>query len=158
MNGETSSFRLRGVHVLIILLAFFGVVFSVNAVFITLAATTFTGEEVSRAYVRGLAYNEILAERRAQEALGWSANVNAAAGAVLVSVETEDGRPVTGLPLEGMLRRPGAPERDLELIFEEVRPGVYSAPSGALDAGRWRLSARVAGETPFRLERELWRR
>lgn len=162
MDTETKTaasrreFRLTGWHVLAMLLAFFGVVFSVNAFFITSAVQTFTGVEASRAYVRGLEYNRVLEARRAQAALGWSAVVNAADGRILVSLTGAEGAPVRGLTLTGDLRRPGEPQRDRTLAFSEIREGVYAAPGGDMAAGRWRVLVRAADDVPFELERELW--
>ncbi|WBQ13160.1 FixH family protein [Hyphomonadaceae bacterium BL14] len=150
------EFRLTGWHVLAILLAFFGVVFSVNGFFITSALTTFTGEEATRAYVRGLEYNAVLDARRAQAELGWSAAVNVADGRVLVSVTDPDGAPVGGLDLSGELRRPGDPLLDRPLTFSEIRAGVYAAQSEDMVIGRWLVRVRAAGDDPFELERDVW--
>jgi nitrogen fixation protein FixH len=150
------EFRLKGWHVLAVLLTFFGVVFSVNAFFITSALTTFRGEEATRAYVRGLEYNEVIAARRAQAELGWSAAVNVAGGRVLVSVTDPEGGAVQGLELDGKLRRPGDPLQDQALEFSEIREGVYAAQSGELETGRWLVRVRAAGDDPFELERDVW--
>jgi len=152
------EFRLTGWHVLAILLVFFGVVFSVNGFFITTALNTFTGEEATRAYVRGLEYNAVLDARRAQAELGWSAAVNVADGRILVSVTDPDDAPVGGLDLSGELRRPGDPALDRPLAFSEVRAGVYSAPGEDLEIGRWLVRVRAAGDDPFELERDVWLR
>ncbi|KAA5805363.1 FixH family protein [Alkalicaulis satelles] len=159
-NGaQEGGFRLRGWHVLAVLVSFFGVVFTVNGIFITSALSTFPGEEATRAYVRGLAYNEVIEARRAQAGLGWSAAVNLTGESVLVRVADEAGAPVSGLDLEGELRRPGEPERDQALAFIEVRDGVYEAEGDASDPGRWLVRVRAADEAiPFKLERDLWRR
>lgn len=150
------EFRLKGWHVLAILLTFFGVVFSVNGFFITSALTTFTGEEATRAYVRGLEYNQVLAARRAQEELGWSAAVNVTDGRILVSITNPDGAPVRGLELTGELRRPGDPALDQPLAFSEIREGVYAAPGEDMGLGRWLVRVRAAGDDPFELERDVW--
>ncbi|MCH8489956.1 MAG: FixH family protein [Oceanicaulis sp.] len=158
-NDDTpprGEFRLKGWHVLAIVLTFFGVVFSVNAFFITSALTPFTGDEATRAYVRGLEYNEVIAARRAQAELGWSAAVNVADGRVLVSVTDPDGAPVPGLELSGELRRPGDPLQDQQLAFSEIREGVYAAQGGELEIGRWLVRVRAAGDDPFELERDVW--
>jgi len=161
-SGDDSSrkdgFRLKGWHVLAVLVSFFGVVFTVNGIFITSALRTFPGEEATRAYVRGLAYNEVIEARRIQAQLGWSAAVNLAEGQVLVRVTDEAGAPVAGLDLEGELRRPGDPSRDRALAFTEIRGGVYAAAGDELDEGRWLVRVRTVDDTPFKLERDLWRR
>ena len=156
-EGE-SKFRLKGWHVLAAFVAFFGVVFTVNAIFITVALDTFPGEETRRSYVQGLAYNDVLAERQAQAALGWSAVTNLTPTQVLVAVNDADGAPVSNLQFTGTLQHPANMQLDRTLAFEELRPGVYAAGVQDLEDGLWTLSAEAEGDTPFALERELWRR
>ncbi|MFP4518168.1 MAG: FixH family protein [Oceanicaulis sp.] len=156
-EGE-SKFRLKGWHVLVAMVAFFGVIFSVNAFFITTALRTFPGEETRRSYVQGMHYNDVLAEREAQAALGWSAAANLTPTQVLVAVNDAQGDPVSNLALTGVLRHPANMQLDRALAFEELRPGVYAADAQDLDEGLWSLAAEADGEVPFALERELWRR
>jgi len=155
--GNAPRFTLKGWHVLAMLVAFFGVIIAVNTVFVTLAFQTFRGEDERRSYMQGLAYNEVLDDRRAQAELGWVAAVNLEDGRVLAAIETSGGEPVRGLQLDGVLRHPADMSRDHALSFEEIRPGVYAAAADPGD-GRWVLTARHEGEPPFELERELWRR
>ncbi|MGJ3232781.1 MAG: FixH family protein [Oceanicaulis sp.] len=156
-EGE-SKFRLKGWHVLAGMVAFFGVIFTVNAIFITVALDTFPGEETRRSYVQGLAYNDVLAEREAQAALGWTAAANLTPTQVLVAVEDADGAPVANLALTGVLQHPANMQLDRTLAFEELRPGVYAADAQGLAEGQWTLVAEAEGEVPFALERGLWRR
>ena len=63
-----------------------------------------------------------------------------------------------GLELTGALRHPANTDLDHALAFTEARPGVYSAPVEAVTEGNWTLHAEaVDADTPFVLERELWR-
>lgn len=158
VHDGPSRFTLKGWHVLAGMVGFFGVIFAVNTVFITLALGSFPGEETRRSYVQGLAFNDVLAQREAQAALGWTASANLTETQVLVAVTNADGDPVTGLAFTGALQHPADMERDRALAFEELRPGVYGADAQGLGDGQWRLTAEVAGDTPFALERELWRR
>jgi len=150
-------FTIKGWHVLAGLVGFFAVIAAVNALFITLAVTTFRGEDAKRSYMQGLAYNDVLEDRRAQAQLGWEAAVNLQDGRLFVAVETPNGDPVRGLQLSGTLRHPADTSRDHALSFEETRPGVYAA-NVDLETGRWLLDARHEGDPPFELEHELWRR
>lgn len=152
------KFRLKGWHVLAGMIAFFGVIIAVNTVFITLALGSFPGEETRRSYVQGLAYNDVLAEREAQAALGWSAAANLTETQVLIAVTDAQGDPVSNLALTGALQHPADMENDQVLAFEELRPGVYAAGVQGLAQGQWRLTAEAEGDIPFALERELWRR
>lgn len=156
---EKSGFTLKGWHVLAAFVGFFGVVFSVNAFFITKAFETFPGEDTRRSYVQGLAYNDVLEERAAQAELGWSASANLTEDRVLVEVRDADGEPVNSLRLSGALRHPANMQLDRDLTFTEVRPGVYGAGVADLPEGRWELNAEAEGETPFAVEADLrWRR
>ncbi len=158
MTEAQPRFTIKGWHVLVIMIAFFGIIFTVNAIFITTALDTFPGEETRRSYVQGRDYNQVVEARRAQEALGWSATANLAEERVLVEVLDADGAPVTGLRLEGQLQHPANMSYDRDLVFTEVRDGVYAAGAGDLPEGRWTLTAEAAGDQPFALETRLWRR
>lgn len=156
---DEPGFRIKGWHVLAGMVGFFGVIITVNIVFITVALDTFPGEDTRRSYVQGLAYNEVLEERAAQAALGWSASANLTADRVLVEVRDADGAPVRSLRLTGTLRHPANMQLDRDLAFTEVRSGVYAAGVADLPEGRWELSAEAEGDTPFAVEADLrWRR
>ena len=158
MTNAQPRFTVKGWHVLVIMVCFFGVIFTVNGVFISNALRTFPGEETRRSYVQGRDYNQVVDARRAQEDLGWSATANLTAERVLVEVLDVDGQPVTGLRLEGQLQHPASMSHDRDLIFTEVRDGVYAAGASGLTQGRWTLTAEAAGDRPFALETRLWRR
>lgn len=156
-------FTLRGWHVLVMLLTFFGAVIAVNAAFVVLALNSFPGEDVPHSYTQGLEYNETLAERQAQALLGWQANAALSAsadGAVLeVVLRTHDGAPIEDAAVTGELEWPAAARRDRALSFQHASGGRYVAELGALEQGRWRLRAHAEndqGERDF--ESELtWR-
>ncbi|NOT42841.1 MAG: hypothetical protein HOP13_20365, partial [Alphaproteobacteria bacterium] len=84
--------ELKGEHVLVMTLAFFGVTVAVNVMFTIYAIGTFSGEDVSKPYVRGLAYNRTLEARAAQTALGWRATIEAVRekGGAAISAHIED--------------------------------------------------------------------
>jgi nitrogen fixation protein FixH len=147
--SAAKQFTLTGRHVLAGLLVFFGAVIAVNVAFAVAAVRSFPGEDVRRSYLQGLAYNDTLADRRAQEALGWQA---AAAfrtaddgGAVLeVVLRTRDGAPLNGAQVNGELRRAATARFDRELSLTGIGEGRYTADLGGLETGRWLLRARAA--------------
>ena len=158
MNAP-GRFTLRGWHVLALLLAFFGAVIAVNVAFAVVAVQSFPGEDVRRSYTQGVHYNDVLAERRAQEALGWSAAAALAGegdgATVNVALRTRDGAALSGAELTGALQRPTDSRLDRTLTFEEVAPGQYRARLDDLHKGRWRLRARAeveAGALDFEAE------
>lgn len=146
MNG--GAFTLNDRHVLAGLLAFFAAIIAINVAFAVVAVRTFPGEDVRRSYLQGLAYNDALAERRAQDALGWNAAAElrrGEAGAVLeVRLRTRDGGALNGLRLSGDLRRAATARFDEPLEFAAIGEGRYVARLGELRRGRWLLRARAA--------------
>ena len=66
-------FRITGWHVLVSVVAFFGVVIAVDSLFLVLAYRSHPGQVSVTPYEDGLAYNRAVAQRRAQAAMGWTA-------------------------------------------------------------------------------------
>src|SRR5688572_2876208 len=69
---------LRGGHVLAAFLAFFGVIFAVNGVFLYMALSTHTGLVAQEPYRKGLHYNDRIAAAERQQALGWTSDLRLA--------------------------------------------------------------------------------
>ena len=62
MNASAArkpGFVLKGWHVLLMLVGFFGFMFVVNGIFLWAAITSFPGEDEQKSYMQGLHYNEI---------------------------------------------------------------------------------------------------
>ncbi len=156
-------FELKGVHVLIAILCFFGVTIGVNIGFATMAIRSFPGEDAQSPYQQGLHYNQTLRERREQAALGWTSNIALARAqngvALTVTFKDAAGRPVEGLTLKGSLRRPIADKYDVPVQFTASGNGVYRAELPNIEAGLWDLRAKASGgQHEFDIdERLLWR-
>jgi nitrogen fixation protein FixH len=139
--------ELRAIHVLAMLLAFFGAVIAVDVGFSILAVQSFPGEDEPNSYAQGLRFNATLASERAQRALGWTAGaaLRAMAGGAGVDLRIHDrnGAPLSGLTIEATLRRPTDQRLDRPLAFQDLGGGRYRALIGALQAGQWRLRARA---------------
>ena len=67
------GFRLTGWRVLAIFVVFFSVVIGVDTLFSVFALRTFSGEAAKDPYEAGILFNQTLAKRRAEAALGWQA-------------------------------------------------------------------------------------
>lgn len=149
-----SSRSLTGRHVLLFILAFFGVIITVNMIFLTYALRTFPGESMKKSYLQGLHYNDILDERAAQAALGWRAEIVradrvAGEGVIELQLFDESGAPLSALNVTGELRRPAHSRDDRLLSFAHRGEGLYHASAGPLDAGVWALTVQAedsAGE------------
>lgn len=146
----TTERRLTGKHVLLGLIAFFGVVFAVNGLMAYYAVHTWTGLVDARSYEDGLAYNRVLKEAAKQKALGWTSGVSItqaadAAGKRLVTVRMRStgGAPLTGLKVALTFRRPTHDGMDQTLRAKETSPGVYTAAVKLPALGRWDVDLRV---------------
>ena len=142
-----AGFILRGWHVLAMLLTFFAVVIGVDVGFSVIAVRTFPGEDIRNSYVQGNLYNETLAERAKQAALGWTAEASLGSGngGAIVTLRLRDakGEPLTGATVTGRLRRPATTKADRTLVFSSTGGGTYIAPAGDLQAGAWDLAVRA---------------
>lgn len=153
---------LNGYHVLAVLVAFFGVVFAVNGVFLASALSTHTGVVSVEPYVKGLKYNERIAAGERQARLGWQETVEVAMdGRVVVALSDADGRPIQALKLSGSIGRPTTSRLDRTLAFAEVAPGRYLAESTPMEKGTWVLAVEAVSrdhgaEPVYRLRRRAW--
>lgn len=147
--------EIKGYHVLIGLLVFFGVIFTVNAVFLTQALRTFSGEDEPRSYIQGINYNDTLERREAQAALGWTAVSTVNETGVHLEITDADGQGVTGLMMDARLRHPADSSLDIPLTLRGDGPGVYTA-SASIPAGRWTLVVSTPDGPPFEMEQEVW--
>ena len=146
-DQATKERKLTGRHVLIILILSFGIVFAVNFYFVYLAVKTYPGEDVKNPYVQGIAYNATLAERAAQEGLGWSAQIGLEGSAgervVRARLTDKDGEGLAYLTLQAEMRRTISDKEDIDLVFRPVGGGEYVAPVDALAPGKWELRLKV---------------
>jgi nitrogen fixation protein FixH len=135
---------LTGTTVLLILVAFFGVVIGVNVTMMKLAIATLPGTDVDSPYAAGLAYEKEIAAARGQAARKWQVDARIqriADGGATVRIEARDaaGRPLTGLKFAGRLERPTDKRADLPVELAEVGIGVYSGNASAVAPGQWDL-------------------
>ena len=134
---------LKGWHVLLMMLAFFGVMFSVNGVFLYHAITSFPGEDVKKSYVQGLNYNQTLTARASQADLGWRAEAGLQDGKIAFRLFDADGLPLSHYAVIGELRRRATQDDDTVVAFKAGLGGEYSAPMETLGSGQWLLRVRV---------------
>ena len=152
-----------GRKVLILLLGFFGVMLTANAIFVYFALTSFSGLETENAYLKGLDYNATLEDAAEQRALGWQANLahevlSTEGSRVTLTYLDKAGRPLDGLAVALEIRRPTTETFDQTLELLAVGPGRYQADFSFPEKGAWflRISASQDGEPRHRLEQRLW--
>jgi len=141
-----TGFRLKGWHVLAMLVGFFVIVASVNAIFITFAMRSFPGEEVKKSYAQGLLYNDRLEARDAQNILGWTAEITRASlegefTTIELTFKNVSGAPVLDLGITGRIAHPVRGDHDQALVFKALGDGVYGVEIAGLNPGAWKLKA-----------------
>ncbi len=141
--SEASGKELKGWHVLLIMLGFFGVMFAVNGVFLYHAITSFPGEDVKKSYVQGLNYNDTLASRAAQAELGWTAEAGLQDDQLIFRLRDAEGAALSNYTVIGELRRTATRDGDQAIIYTAQADGEYVADAGALAPGQWALRINV---------------
>jgi nitrogen fixation protein FixH len=152
---------IEGRHVLMGLVAFFGVMFVANGLLVYYALGTFSGGDRPDPYRSGLTYNETIAAGERQAALGWQSEIayDPATARLTLRFADKAAEPVSGLRLDAQVTRPATNREDRALAFTEVSPGIYAADV-PLGPGRWVLSVESllheGGEPLHRLKRRLF--
>ncbi|GLQ05986.1 FixH family protein [Sneathiella chinensis] len=163
MFGSFKVRELTGRHVLYILIAFFGLMFVVNGVFVYFALNSFSGLSVSDSYNRGLHYNEEIARLEDQRRRDWHAGFvfeskEGAVGTFTFNVLNSSGRPVTFTRVDLAISRPAREDLDVSLPVERVN-GTYIVEYTFPAAGQWDVTLIAEGggyDTPYRLEKRIW--
>ncbi len=144
-----------GRHLLLVMLAFFGVIIAVNVTMAVFANTSWTGFVVRNSYVASQEFNDKVAAARAQQALGWQAELSIARGHAVLKLTDRDGRPLAMERAAIVLRSPAsdAQDRTVELAADGI------AMSALLDIqdGLWvvEIDAYVGGHEPWRDTRRI---
>jgi len=154
----TPGFTIKGWHVLLAFIAFFSIIIAVNVSFAMAAYKTFSGEAIHDPYEAGIMYNNTLAQRRREAALGWKATIEEERDLVVVRVADKAGKTVEGLAVTGVLVRPATVKGQRALAFTPDGKGGYRADTSALD-GAWDLHviARDPNGAVFEADRRMVR-
>lgn len=155
-KSPVSPKPLTGRAVLVMLVAFFVVVFGVNGLMMKLAIQTLPGTEVDSAYSASLAYEKEIAAARDQDARAWKVNAHVQRGAdggATVQVEARDnkGVPMSGLTFQGRFERPTDRRADQPVGLSEVGGGIYRGSAPLIAPGQWDLvlEGDAAGQRMF---------
>ena len=159
----TMEKKLTGKHVLMMLIAFFGVMFAVNMVFVYMALDSFSGLSVDDAYKKGLSYNEEIKRQEAQASRGWQTglSVSTLEGrkiVVALKVANEDGKMPADLMAFADISRPARQDLDRTMTMVPIQGG-FELETVLIEPGQWDLNIRLQGggyETPYLLEKRIW--
>jgi nitrogen fixation protein FixH len=127
-------------------------VVAVNATLVYFATQSWGGLVSNHAFQRGVAYNRLIAEAAAEEALGWKADVayrpatDGKAAALVVALRDADGKPMDGAAIAIEAQRPLEAQAPLAVELHYVGDGRYAASMDALRVGQWDIRLTVAAD------------
>lgn len=145
--------ELTGRHVLGITVGAFGIIITVNMVMAVQAVRTFPGLEVANGYIASQTFD---AERKAQQALGWTAVPEYRDGKLTLALTDAEGLPAAVQSMDVLVGRTTASNDDVRPQFARVS-GIWETHL-ALARGKWMLKveAVAADGTVFRQRLELF--
>ena len=134
---------LTGRHVLLWLVAFFGIVFAVNGVLVRAAISTFGGVETLSSYKAGLQFEQEVGLVARQDELHWQVSGTLArdgTGVAVLDVTVRDaqGTPLSGLTADARLAHPADDRLDRVIAVRSVAGGVFRGAAQA-QPGQWEL-------------------
>ena len=167
---DKKPFQFKGVHFLVIILAFFGVVIGVNIYMASLALGTFDGLAAKDPYQRGRDYNETLDQARTQAALGWDVRFSTSTTHstpqsttqantldLMVQISDADGDALSDMTVSVLVKRPARDDLDFTLDMQMQSAGVYTASTPLPLAGRWQLTMLASRDGDiYRIDEEIF--
>lgn len=121
-----------GRHMLMLMIAFFGVVIAANTWLAISAATSWTGLVVENSYVASQEFQKKADALHEQQRLGWTASLVYAAGTVRLTLTDATGAPIALDQASIKLTRPMGVREDRSVALVQGPDGGYMA---ALDLG-----------------------
>src|SRR5512139_961206 len=119
----------------------FAVVIAVNAIMIWFAVGSFSGLYTPAPRERGLHYNEIVAEQKARDALGWRVGAawRAEVGRLEISVADAAGQPLAGARITAELIRPVEKRPPVAVELAAIESGRFAGFVNLPERGNWDL-------------------
>lgn len=131
-----------GRHMLMIMLAFFGVIITVNVVMARFAVTSWTGLVVENSYVASQQFNEKMVAVRTQNDLGWVPKLEIASGKIIFTLNDRIGNPVTMTSGKATFQHPTFEAADWSTSLQPSGNGQLSAVS-AISPGVWVVNVEI---------------
>lgn len=125
-----------GWHMLAIMVAFFGVIITVNIIMATSAIRTWSGLVVQNSYVASQEFNEKSIIGKAHAALNWQEHLSYENGIVRYQLTEASGVPVKAIGATAVFRRPVNEKEDQTLNMLPESDGVLTAEADLKD-GNW---------------------
>lgn len=123
-------------------------VVAVNGVMTWFAIDSFSGLYVGEARERGVRFNDVIAEQKARDALGWriESDWQADADRLAVTLSHADGGPLAGGIVSAELVRPAEKRPAVPLVLGELGDGHFAGTVDLPARGNWDLEIVVEAE------------
>ncbi len=135
-TSASTKGQFTGRHMLVIMLAFFGVIIAVNVTMAVFANTSWSGLVVKNSYVESQHFNEHFAKARAQAALGWEPRLTVDGGKLRYTILDSSGDAVQLDGVKVMFERPVSTSQDVTFQLTPAGDGAYGADT-QLGDGVW---------------------
>ena len=141
-----------GRHMVLITVAFFGVILGVNVLMAVVASRTWTGLVVQNSYVASQEFQQKADAARLQAEAGWTMNIAYEAGTLVVRA-LDDGVPLALDEVTASVRRPVGGHDDATLVLMRSADGYR----GAIDLapGVWDVAITTAPTELGPMEHEI---
>jgi nitrogen fixation protein FixH len=155
-SRNAAAREFTGRHMLLIMLAFFGVIITVNLTMATFASTTWSGFVVKNSYVASQQFNEKAEWGRAQAALEWTGTLAVDNSAVRYRLTDKAGEPIAASSVVVTFQRAVSDAEDRTFVLEPGSEG-WRAAVDALHDGAWivEIKAEAGLEQPYRDVRRI---
>lgn len=135
-QSEPTKFRFTGWHMLASMLAFFGVIISVNVFMAWNAISSWSGLVVPNTYVASQQFNGKAEAAKARAALGIKGTINISSGQINYHVTHPTDSAYQPDRVSLNFRRPVGEEQNFDLVLAPTAPGAFAALHTVPD-GQW---------------------
>lgn len=142
--------QFTGTHMAFIMVAFFAVIIAVNLLMANFATRSWTGLVVKNSYVASQGFNDVVAAKRRQDAMGWRGEYAMSGGSVSYRISGRSGDPAAVNSIELTFRRPTFEADDHTVALSLRSPGEFGAEHRLAD-GTWviNVSADAGTDVPW---------
>lgn len=137
----------------------FALVIAVNGTMMWFAIGSFSGLYSDHARDRGVHYNQVIAEQRARDAIGWRVETiwQAETHRFGLAVKDASGRPLDGAAVSVELIRPAEKRAPVRIAMEPLGGGRFAATVALPARGNWDADIVVdAGSHRFAITKRLF--
>lgn len=141
----TTALASRSRYIPWLFVAGFAVVVGVNAIMITFAVSSFSGLYTPKPRERGMHYNDVVAEQKARDTLGWriAAAWRPETGRLELAVSDAAGQPLTGARVSAELVRPVEKRPPVGVTLTTTDAGKFAGFVELPVRGNWDLDVVV---------------